>query len=205
MNLRAVTRLTVCAVAFLAGCSDPPPQPASMGLTVTFGNPANNVQTSGRFCPNPSITYSVGDPAPLLSTPGKRFEDGTHDASVKCTIKGKGDGPYTLDVRSDAHSTAMNTTTGKQVSLEFTGTATKGSTTNPITSLAAFTPDTLSLFTGSLAGVDPVSQSCNISKIYQVGAGLIHADFSCPALIGSDSTVACAASGTFVFEFCQVE
>lgn len=204
MNLPAVTRSLACVLAFSAfGCSDPPPRPASLGFRVTFQNPA--VPTGNRQCPTQAITYEIGNPAPFASNPGKRLEDGTGGAAISCTIKGKGDGPYQIDVEGGGRSTSTNSM-GKQLNIvDLGGSVTRGVSGNVLNAFGIFTPDTQGMSVGTLSGVDPASQTCKITNIYQIGAGLIHADFDCPALIGNDATAACAATGTFVFEYCQVE
>lgn len=204
MKLPAVTRPFACVLAFSAfGCSDPPPRPASIGFTVTFQNPT--VPTGNRQCPTTAITYEIGDPGPLRSNPGKRLEDGAAGAAVSCTIKGKGDGPYQIDVEGGGRSRSANSM-GKQLNIvDLGGSITKNVAGNTLNAFGIFTPDTQGMSVGTLSGVDPASQTCSVTQIYQVGAGLVHADFSCPALIGNGATDACSASGTFVFEYCQVE
>jgi len=200
----ALTRSLACVLAFSAfGCSDPPPRPASIGFTVTFQNPM--VETGGRNCPTSAITYEIGDPGPLRSTPGKRLEDGTAGAAISCTIKGKGDGPYRIDVEGGGRSRSANSM-GKQLNItDLGGSVTRNATGNLLNEFGIFTPDTQGMSVGQLAGVNAASQTCSVGTVYQIGAGLVHADFSCPALIGSGATDSCSAAGTFVFEYCQVE
>jgi hypothetical protein len=203
MNVPAVTRSLACLLALSAlGCSDPPPRPASIGFTVTFQNPT--VETGNRNCPTPAITYEVGNPGPLARNAGGRLEDGSGGAEITCTIKGKGDGPYNISVEGGGDSRATNSM-GKHLTINgIAGAVTRG-VASTLNQFSVFTPDTQGLNTAAAAGVNPASQSCSVSTLYQIGAGLIHADFACPALIGNSNIDACSASGTFVFEYCQVE
>jgi hypothetical protein len=203
MNVPAVTRSLACLFALSAfGCSDPPPRPASIGFNVTFQNPT--VETGNRNCPTPAITYAVGNPAPLKGSAGGRLEDGSGGAEITCTIKGKGDGPYSINVEGGGDSKGANSM-GKRLTINgLAGSVTRGAA-NSLSRFSVFTPDTQGLNTATATDVDPASQSCAISQLYQIGAGLIHADFACPALIGNGNVEACSASGTFVFEYCQVE
>jgi hypothetical protein len=95
---------------------------------------------------------------------------------------------------------------GKRLNIEaLKGSITRGAPNNLLTAFGVFTPDTQGMSVGTTAGVDPASQTCTLGTIHQIGAGLIHAEYACPALIGNGNTDACSAAGTFVFEYCQVE
>lgn len=195
MMSRFLSTLSVLPLALAAAaCSDPPPTPAAMGISINLSDPLQqdlpNNDIGSRSCPagdSGASTYIIGQPAP-----NKTIEDGKGGVKVDCTVRG--DGSF------DASASGFDGYTKQKLSMSISGRiadklAPKVAGTGP---LQFYTPQTLALHTSS------PFPDCTFGPVTTLKKGAILTDIECPIIIASDdSTSGCKVKGTVAFEYCK--
>jgi hypothetical protein len=186
--------LVPLSVGFLA-CSDPPPQPAAIGIQVALQTPLAQDNPQGRQCqvqPNGSRSYQVGKP-----DGNSTVENGKSGVEVSCTVRESG------EVKIDLF--AANQAVGLPGNFNFNLSANVSSLTDATQNTGAlgfFDPDAGRMRT-------PVSPLCTLSPPMSQSqitrkAGAMIAAFTCPLLESPDAPgEGCRASGTFAVEYCK--
>jgi hypothetical protein len=183
--------LTLPFALVAAACSDPPPTPAAVGLSLSLGPPAAEFAGS-RAChagTTSGFTYVLGAP-----NPGRTIEDGKNGVTVSCLVRG--DGGFSMS------GSGTDANGKKPISFSFSGsikdkTAPANNTVNT-GQMTFFSPDTLAM--GSLAG----TPNCSYGPVQTLKKGAILTDVDCP-IIGAidDTTSGCKVHGTIAFEYCK--
>jgi hypothetical protein len=170
-----------------AGCSDPVPVSAAVGLRVSVSNtPSCPLNTT---IPPPSI----GNPPPdstSSSGAGKRVYSGEGGLTASCRVRDVGGGSFTVSGSMQAP--------GSYASFNVDGSV-----------AGAAGPAAISLYT-SLIGTtvtSPTDRPCTLSVVStsngpEVHPGSVWARFDCPTLVGAPNPI-CTASGEFVLENCE--
>jgi hypothetical protein len=175
-----------------AACSDPPPTPAAMGISLSLSAPlTTEVSNVGsRSCPaggSGAFTYTIGQPLP-----NKTIEDGTDNVKVDCTVRG--------DNSFSAQASGLDGHTKEILSMNVSGRITdKNSATANMGQLTFYTPNTLALQTQT-------SQypGCTFGPVTTLKKGAILTEIKCPIIVAlDDSTSGCRAEGTIAFEYCK--
>jgi hypothetical protein len=162
------------------GCSDavePPPQ-GSLIINVTSSPDA----PPGTSCPSIGHTKNIGVPPPSANNPGQRVVDG-EGGNVACTVKGGDPAKFNGKINQGNISFTMIGETGA------TGTGNIIYYDNEIALTMQSPSDNPCIITAEKTGTG-----------YQVEAGRIWAEFSCPLM--TKENYSCKASGIFVMENC---
>ena len=177
-----------------AACSDPPPTPAAMGMSLELSQPISSelmgVDIGGRTCNargTGAWTYIIGQPAP-----NKTIEDGKNGVSVDCTVRG--DGSFV------ASGEGYDQNTKEQLSFNVSGRITDPkSTTVNMGQLAFYTP-----FTSRLETESTQYTGCTFGPATVLKKGAVLTDVNCPIIVDPhDSSTGCRAHGTLAFEYCK--
>jgi hypothetical protein len=172
--------LAVAPMLFAAaGCSDPVPNAAAVGLNLSVGSDVS--------CPTQN-TYAddIGNPVPDMNTSGSPAYSGDAGLSVQCRVVGSGSGPYLVSgsVTSSSPRVTFN------VSAPNIGTDGKGDAQIGLSTLAIGT-----------SVESPVSTPCRI-RVLAIQPGAVWAHFDCTTLTGAPTPV-CRASGEFTLQNCS--
>ena len=191
---RLLSALVISPLALAAAaCSDPPPTPAAMGISINLTPPSQSevgtdVDISGKSCAaegSGSATYSVGQPAP-----NKTIENGKGGVTVDCTVRG--DGSFT------AAAAGLETITKQRISLNVSGVISDASAKVAGTgALQFYTPGTGALYTRS------PFPDCTFGPVTTMKKGALLADITCPIIVGENPQDGCRAKGTIAFEYCK--
>lgn len=191
---RLLSALIVSPLAFAAAaCSDPPPTPAAMGISINLGKPMQadlpNNDIGSRSCPadNGAATYIIGQPAA-----NKTVENGKGGVKVTCQVRG--DGTFS------AEAAGFDGYTQQRISMNISGRITdKGSATAAGTGAMQFyTPSTAALHTDTQK-----FPGCTFGPVTTLKKGAILTDIMCPILVADDDPSAgCKVKGTIAFEYC---
>jgi len=190
---RLLSALVISPFALAAAaCSDPPPTPAAMGISINL-TPASatevpGVDIQGRSCTamgTGSATYSIGQPSP-----NKTIENGKGGVTVECTVRG--DGSFS------AAASGLDAFTKQRLSLNVSGRITDSAAKVAGTGgFQFYTPDTAALYTRA------PYPDCTFGPVTTLKKGAILADIVCPIIVGEDPSNGCKAKGTIAFEYCK--
>lgn len=191
---RLLSALVLSPLALAAAaCSDPPPTPAAMGISINLTPPSatevTTVDISGRSCTaegSGSATYSIGQPSP-----NKTIENGKGGVTVDCTVRA--DGSFS------AEAAGLETITKQRLSLNVSGRITNAAAQKDAGTGAFqfYTPGTGALYTTS------PYPDCTFGPVTTLKKGAILADINCPIIIGENPQDGCKAKGTIAFEYCK--
>ena len=194
MMSRFLPILSVLPLALAAAaCSDPPPTPAAMGISINLSDPMQadlpNNDIGSRSCPagaSGASTYIIGQPAA-----NKTVENGKGGVTVECTVRG--DGSFS------AEASGYDGYTKQRLSMNVSGRiADKTLKVAGSGPFQFYTPQTLALHTGN------GFPECTFGPVTTLKKGAILTDIDCPIIIASDdSTSGCKVHGTVAFEYCK--
>jgi hypothetical protein len=173
-----------------ASCSDPPPTPAAVGLSITLARPdPSKVDVGSRSChagSSSGFTYALGSPIASGT-----IEHGKNGVEVNCTVRANG--------TFSANGRGTDSNGKKPISFTFSGTIKDKA--NPAVNLGGMTfysPDTSALTT--LAAYP----QCTFGPVITLKKGAILTDVDCLMIASSDDTTSgCSVHGTIAFEFCK--
>lgn len=193
MMSRFLPLLSVFPLALAAAaCSDPPPTPAAMGISLNLSPPMQADLTEdigSRSCAagaTGAATFIIGQPAA-----NKTIENGKGGVTVDCTVRG--DGSFT------ATAAGNDGYTKKRISMSMSGRIVDpNAKTANIGVLQFASPDT-----GPLHTSNPFP-GCTFGPVTTLKKGAILTDIDCPIIIASDDTAGgCKVHGTVAFEYCK--
>jgi hypothetical protein len=173
-----------------ASCSDPPPTPAAVGLSLSLGRPdPTKVDVGSRSCHAGSASafkYELGEPFA-----NGTIEDGTGNVKVNCIVRG--DGTFS------ANGSGTDENGKKPISFSFSGRIKdKANAAENLGGMAFFSPDT-----SHLARIDSVPE-CTFGPVVTLKKGAILTDVDCLMIASPDDTTSgCSVHGTIAFEFCK--
>jgi hypothetical protein len=192
---RLLSALIVFPLAFAAAaCSDPPPTPAAMGISINLVKPEltdfpPNTDLGSKSCPAGAgqATYIIGQPAA-----NKTIENGKGGVKVTCQVRG--DGTFS------AAAAGFDGYTQQRISMNISGRITdRASQTAAGEGVMQFyTPDTNALHTNTQK-----FPGCSFGPVTTLKKGAILTDIMCPILITDDNpSDGCKVKGTIAFEYC---
>jgi len=194
---RLLSALVVSPLAFAAmACSDPPPTPAAMGISLNLSKPSKddlpNHDPGTRSCPageSGAATYIIGQPAA-----NKTVENGKGGAKVECTVRG--DGTFS------AEAAGYDGYTGQRISMNISGRITdpKAPKAAGMGAMQFYTSITSAMHTDALK----FPEECSFGPVTTLKKGAILTDIMCPILIADDDpSLGCKVKGTIAFEYCK--
>lgn len=192
MTARPLALLPIVSLLALLSCSDPPEQPAAVGLNITLQNPSPQTTTT-RICTAGSSgtrTFIIGDP----SYDGT-IESGKDGVDVKCTVNRDGTVQVTASGIDDGPSSSQSR---HKITLTINGRIKSNTdpTQNPA-SVTFFSPDTTQIRTTT-------DYACTIGPVSALQDGALLTDFSCELLsVPNDTSGGCRASGKIALEYCK--
>lgn len=187
---RPLAVLPLVSLLALLSCSDPPEQPAAVGLNITLQNP-DPMTTTTRVCTAGSSgtrTYMIGDP-----TYDGTIESGKDGVEVDCTVNRDGTVQVTARGTDDNPSPPRH-----KVTLTINGRIKSNTdpTQNPA-SMTFFSPDTTQIRTTA-------DYSCFLGPVSALQDGALLTDFSCALLaVPNDTSGGCRAGGKIALEYCK--
>jgi hypothetical protein len=194
MMSRFLPMLSVLPLALAAAaCSDPPPTPAAMGISLNLSPPMQadvpDHDIGSRSCTaggTGAATFIIGQPAP-----NKTIEDGKGGVTVDCTVRG--DGTF------DASAAGDDGYSKKRLSMSISGRIGDKNAKVAGTGLLQFaSPDTGPLHTST------PFPDCTFGPVTTLKKGAILTDINCPIIIATDDTAGgCKVHGTVAFEYCK--
>jgi hypothetical protein len=185
-----VSPLALAAMA----CSDPPPTPAAMGISLNLAKPSKddlpNNDPGTRQCPageSGAATFIIGQPAA-----NKTVENGKGGVKVECLVRG--DGSFS------AQAAGLDGYTGQRISMNIGGRITNAAAKIAGTGAMQFyTPNTTAIHTDLSKFPE-----CTFGPVTTLKKGAILTDIMCPILVSDDDpSVGCKVKGTIAFEYCK--